>query len=101
VDILPITPPTAIVGPAMPRVTLESGGAGGVSFENLVGKAVQDLADQQARADQLAIQLATGDDVSLVDVVLAMEETSLGFKMAMQVRNKAIEAYHDVMRMQM
>jgi flagellar hook-basal body complex protein FliE len=45
--------------------------------------------------------LATGQDVSLVDTVLAMERTSLSFSLAMQVRNKVVEAYQDVMRMQM
>jgi flagellar hook-basal body complex protein FliE len=71
------------------------------SFEGLLGKAVQNLASLQQGADTRAAQLATGQDVSLVDTVLAMERTSLSFSLAMQVRNKVVEAYQDVMRMQM
>jgi flagellar hook-basal body complex protein FliE len=62
---------------------------------------VQNLSDLQTSADSQATKLATGQNVSLVDSVLAMEQTSLSFKLAMQVRDKVVEAYQDVMRMQM
>lgn len=70
------------------------------SFENVLGQALQSLATGQARADSQIADLAAGRDVSLVDTVLAMEQSSLGFSLAMQVRNKVVEAYQDVMRMQ-
>ena len=94
-EIQPITMPLP-PSPATVRPTTVDG----PTFEGLLGKAMQDLADLQRRADQLAVQMATGDEVNLVDAVLAMEEASLGFKLALQVRNKALEAYQDVMRMQ-
>jgi len=70
------------------------------SFEGILGQALQGLAATQARADSQAADLAAGKDVSLVDTVLAMEQSSLSFNLAMQVRDKVIGAYQDVMRMQ-
>ena len=61
---------------------------------------MQTLSSTQKTADQNAIGLATGKNVNLVDSVLSMQQTSLDFKMAMQVRDKVLEAYQDVMRTQ-
>lgn len=71
------------------------------SFESILGQAVQNLTELQKTADVQAAGLATGQNVSLVDAVLAMEQTSLSFKLAMQVRDKVLEAYQDVMRTQL
>lgn len=76
-------------------------GAASPSFEGVLGREMQNLTNLQQRADSQAVDLATGKDVSLVDSVLTMEQLSLGFKFVMQVRDKAIGAYQDVMRMQM
>lgn len=87
---------------SIPMPTIAPGRASGhpASFEGLLGQAVQNLSQVQERADSLAVNLATGQETNLVDAVLAMEETSLSYKLAIQVRNKVLEAYHDVMRMQ-
>lgn len=72
----------------------------GNSFENVLGQALQGLNSSQNLADQQATNLATGQNVNLVDTVLTMQETSIDFKMAMQVRNKVIDAYQEIMRTQ-
>ena len=74
--------------------------SGATSFEGVLGQTLQTLSSTQKSSDQNAIGLATGTNVNLVDSVLSMEQTSLDFKMAMQVRDKVIEAYQDVMRTQ-
>ena len=45
------------------------------------------------------MKLATGQPVDIHEVMLNTEQASLGFSMALQVRNKLIDAYQEVMRM--
>ncbi len=86
---------------SIPSTSLNARAPSGSSFEAVLGKAVQGLSDLQKTADAQAIDLATGKTVNLVDSILAMEQTSLSFKLAMQVRDKVIEAYQDIMRTQL
>lgn len=95
-----IAPISPITMPGMPSVSPTAGAGQPSSFEGMLGNAVQGLADAQKNADTRAVGLATGQNVSLVDTVLAMQQTSLDFKLAMQVRDKVLEAYQDVMHTQ-
>lgn len=70
------------------------------SFGAFLGQALDNLSAMEQRADQTSISLASGQPVDLHNVVLASEETSLAFSLALQLRNKAIEAYQEIMRMQ-
>ncbi|MHB0870621.1 MAG: flagellar hook-basal body complex protein FliE [Chloroflexota bacterium] len=73
----------------------------GVSqFGDALANAVKEVNQQQGKADDMAVQLAMGKDVELHDAVLAMEEAQMSFQYALQIRNKLIEAYQEVMRMQ-
>ena len=72
----------------------------GADFGSVLGRAVDQLQDTQNRADALATDLASGRAVDLHEVVLASEEAQLTFQLAVQVRNKAVEAYQEIMRMQ-
>jgi len=78
--------------------------AGAGSAVNGFGKALMDaidgLSQTQNAADDKSVQLAAGDPVDLHEVMLARETASLDFQLAVQVRNKLVEAYQDVMRMQ-
>ncbi len=47
------------------------------------------------------VQLAAGEPVQLHDEMIAQDQAALGFQLAVQVRNKLVEAYQDVMRMQL
>ena len=71
------------------------------SFGATLFEAVQTLDRLQQEADQQAVRLAAGEPVELHDVMLAQERASLGFQLAVGVRNKLVEAYQDVMRMQL
>ena len=61
---------------------------------------VSQLDTQLVQAEQGVQQLAAGDAASLHDVMIRMEEARLAFQLAVQFRNKVLEAYQDVMRMQ-
>ncbi|MEB3328519.1 MAG: flagellar hook-basal body complex protein FliE [Candidatus Sericytochromatia bacterium] len=51
-------------------------------------------------AERLANEAALGGDVDLHDVMIASEKASVAMQLTLQVRNKLVEAYQDVMRMQ-
>ena len=69
----------------------------GKFFSELVSK-VNDL---QTQSDQAVQGLASGENKNLHEVMISMEKASVSFLFMSQVRNKAIEAYQEVMRMQM
>jgi flagellar hook-basal body complex protein FliE len=52
-----------------------------------------------AQADASTMKLATGQPVDIHEVMLSTEQASLGFSLALQVRNKLVDAYQDIMRM--
>ena len=53
----------------------------------------------QNAADDASVRMAAGEPVDLHEVMLARETASLQFQLAVQVRNKLVAAYQDVMRM--
>ncbi|MEO8540260.1 MAG: flagellar hook-basal body complex protein FliE [bacterium] len=70
-------------------------------FADLLGKAVGQLQSVTDNADSKVNAMATGQDVDLHDVMLAVETESLTMSLATTIRNKAVEAYQEVFRMQM
>ena len=69
-------------------------------FADLLGKAVGQLQSITDNADSKVNAMATGQDVDLHDVMLAVETESLAMSLATTVRNKAVEAFNEIMRMQ-
>ncbi|KAA0240564.1 MAG: flagellar hook-basal body complex protein FliE [Dehalococcoidia bacterium] len=69
-------------------------------FADMLGKALDQLQSVSDTANQKVTAMATGQDVELHDVMLALEAESLAMSLATQVRNKAVEAYQEVFRMQ-
>jgi len=68
-------------------------------FGDLLGKMVGKVSELQNNADQSIQSLATGQSKGLHEVMLAVEKASVSFQMLTQVRNKAVEAYQEIMRM--
>ncbi len=58
------------------------------------------LNQSQATADNLVTQMASGEDVELHEVMIALEENDINFKVAIGIRDKLVDAYREVMRMQ-
>jgi flagellar hook-basal body complex protein FliE len=73
-----------------------SGGGFGKALADEIGK----LDASQADAAQKAQQLATGQATDVSAVVTSVERASLEIQLATQVRNKAVEAYQEIFRMQ-
>lgn len=70
--------------------------AGGMSFASQLDS----LASMQANVDQLSVKAATGDLQSIQDYTIAATETQLMTQLTVTVRNKAVEAFNDIMKMQ-
>ena len=75
-------------------------GAAASSFGSLLEDAVAQLDALQKTADANVTRLATGQPVDLHEVMISLEQSNLGFRLAMQVRNKLVEAYQEISRMQ-
>lgn len=74
--------------------------AGGDSFSSLLTKAVGQVNDLQQNSAQLKTRLELGDpNVDLTQVMLASQKASLGFNATLQVRNRLVQAYQDIMNM--
>lgn len=70
------------------------------AFGDIFGAGLHRLeADLQGQANAAA-QLATGQTENLHQVMLKLEESRIAFQFALQVRNRLLESYQDVMRMQ-
>jgi flagellar hook-basal body complex protein FliE len=75
--------------------------ASGPSFTDYLSKALEQVNAQQVQAEQMTEALATGQAPDLHSVMIAAEKATISFQLAVQVRNKALEAYQEIMRMQL
>lgn len=83
--------------------SLKSGQESGnskTSFLDHLQESVKNVNQMQVDADKLSVDVATGASGNLHEAMLAMSQAQLGFNFMVQVRNKALEAYSEVMRMQ-
>ncbi|HBT47691.1 MAG TPA: flagellar hook-basal body complex protein FliE [Peptococcaceae bacterium] len=71
------------------------------SFGELLSAKLRELNDSQKQADRLTLQYLAGQVQDLHQVTLALEQASLSLQLAVQVRNKVLEAYQEIFRMQL
>ena len=69
-------------------------------FGDIVAKAVEAASEAEKQADAIAQDIAIGGDSSVQDLMVAMTKAELGIDLLVQMRNKAVEAYQEIMRMQ-
>ena len=73
---------------------------GGADFSSMLGKFVSDVNTQQLNAAQQVSSVQSGGNVPLHQAVISMEEASVSFQMMVEVRNRLLESYQEIMRMQ-
>jgi flagellar hook-basal body complex protein FliE len=73
--------------------------AGPQSFGQTMAKAVDSLQGAQTKADNLAVSAATGDLSNVHDYLIAATEASLATELTVAVRNKAVDAFNQIMNM--
>jgi flagellar hook-basal body complex protein FliE len=75
-----------------------------VPFTETVARTFEKIFEQTEQnlkiADQAVLQANTGEDVNLHHLMISMEKADISLRLMVQVRNKAIDAYQEIMRMQ-
>ena len=112
---LPSLVPTEIPGLAEAQMPAPVGGVGGVSkpetpltisgadkggFSNVLKQAVAEIDGKMQNAQVEQTKVLTGESTNLHQAMIAMQEASTAFTLMVEVRNKLVESYQEVMRMQ-
>ena len=84
----------------MNPAAMEQSGAAGQSFTNTLGSVMNQLGAVEQNSTSAVEALASGEPIDIHDVVLATETESLAFNLMLNIRNKLVEAYQEVFRMQ-
>jgi len=71
------------------------------SFKDLLDQALQGVDALQKNAEQTAANVATGNASSFHEAIIAGEKASLALLLTTQVQNKIVDAYNEIMRMQL
>jgi flagellar hook-basal body complex protein FliE len=93
---MPFVAPT--VAPTATPATAPVGASQGVDFSSMLSDGINRLEGLHDRADSLAVQAATGDLSQLHDYTVTATEAAVSTQLTTAVRNKALEAFQEIMR---
>ena len=96
--ILPVSPFGATAGVSF--VAAPTASTGGSSFADSLTKALDNLSESHNEVDRLSIEAATGALSAVHACPIAAAEAQMLTQLTVEVRNKAVEAFNDIMRMQ-
>ena len=89
------------IGPNISLSTISnSNNSENKGFGNYLKDALKEVNRLESHADTLTKKLAAGENVDIHDVMIATEKANIALQLTIQVRNKAVEAYNEIMRMQ-
>ena len=95
--------PIAGVGAAVPAAPLQQARptttAGGSGFAQMVQDGLEGVSELEFAADAAVQDLASGGPTRLEDVMIATTQAQLGIELLARVRDRALEAYQEVMRL--
>jgi len=74
--------------------------ADGKTFSEILTKSFENVNEQQHQADSAIKELVSGRSKNIHETLLTVERADASLKLAMQVRNKILDAYREIMRMQ-
>lgn len=78
-----------------------AGAAGQTDFAKVLQNSIDQVNQTQQQAETLAANFAAGDgNANLHEVMISLQKANVSFQEMVQVRNKLVTAYHDVMNMQ-
>ena len=73
---------------------------GQLNFSTALNESLQSVSETQAASQDMSLRYVSGDEsVNLADTMVAMQKASLSFESVVQVRNKVLSAYQEVMSM--
>ena len=96
--IAPLNNIEPLLNPAIRESQSESEADG--AFAGIIKQAMNDVNQAQIEADQAIQELATGNEKDIHQTMIALEKAEVSFQLMMQVRNKIVSAYEEIMRMQ-
>jgi flagellar hook-basal body complex protein FliE len=97
-----MTLPIASISPIpMPGSAAAGAGSGSGAFGNILENTINNLQALQNDAGSAAQKFMTGENEELHTVALAGQQAELAFELGLQVRNKVVSAYQEVMKMQL
>ena len=70
------------------------------SFADQLKNAMSEVNQMQTQRDSMVEQMATGEATEVHDVMIAAKESQLAFELLLEIRNKLLESYQEIMRMQ-
>lgn len=89
--VAPILRPEHVDAPKQPE---------GAAFADVLAKAINGVEDLRLEADAATNRFLTGETQEIHQMVLSGQRAELAFEAFLQVRNKVVQAYQEVMRMQ-
>lgn len=91
---------TAGVASGQPTRVGSTGATGGPDFAQVLKGAVDNVNEAKQKAEHAAEAFSAGDSsANLEDVMVDLQKASLSFQQMVQVRNRLVTAYHDIMTM--
>ncbi len=100
-NVMPIDGSSSISPIEMRESSLDQIDQRGPGFIQMLGSQVDELNGSLNQADQAARALAAGEDVPVHDVMIAMEHARLKLQLAVEVRNRVVDAYQNLTNMQL
>lgn len=98
---MPIDAISGLSSPSGSLGTLSSNTAGGVSFSDVLNDAVEQVIDAQQENQESTIALLSGEDEGLETAMIAAQKAELTLSLAIAVRNKVVDAYNEIIKMQL
>jgi flagellar hook-basal body complex protein FliE len=104
-----IDPISTVAGPALlsgidpitgSQDAASAAAASGADFGSMLTNGIDALQGLQTKSDNLALRAATGDLTNVQDYVIASTEANLATQLTVSVRDKALDAFNEIMRMQ-
>ena len=90
--------PVSIMQPVTPTM-MQTTGTNNIKTDAMLKDAINQVNETQATSDVYTNKLVNGQDVELHDVMIASQKANVTLNTALSIRNKAVEAYQEVMRM--
>lgn len=92
---------TANVASGKPADSAAAGGASGVDFAQVLKSSIEQVNQTQQQAQKMTEEFASGDpNANLHEVMISLQKANVSFQEMVQVRNKLVSAYQDIMNIQ-
>lgn len=95
-----LAPATVLTGPEGPAASAGAGTSTSAGFASMLEKGIEAVQSAQSKADNLAVQAATGDLTDIHDYTIAAAQAELVTQLATTIRTKGVDAFNQIMGMQ-